>query len=346
MKLRPDSQTVDKARLLALLPRLRDIKIVVVGDLFLDEYVVGKATRLSREAPVPVLEFEREFDLPGAAANPAHNIRALGGRAVVIGVVGPDGKADRLRAHLVAAGIDVAGVIVDPSRPTITKSRVIAEDGTRIRQQIVRVDRLDRRPLAPAIAEELAAHLMRAGADADAIILSDYKTGVICSEVIEAGRTLASGARPVAVDSQGDLLSFRGLSLVKVNQQEAEAALRRSLGDEVACTAACGYLLGQLDALAIVITRGIHGMSIASREVYAHIPAANRSEVFDVTGAGDTVIAILTQALAAGGTLLEAAYLANLAAGLVVRKLGNATTSPEELREAIERATIGVRTGT
>jgi len=342
MKRRPEAQTVDRARLLALVPRLRDVKIVVVGDLFLDEYVLGRATRLSREAPVPVLEFEREFDLPGAAANPANNIRALGGRAVVIGVVGADDKASRLRGHLAAAGLDVAGVIADPSRPTITKSRVVAEDGTRIRQQIVRVDRLDRRPLAAAIAEQLAAHLLRSGADAHAILLSDYKTGVICPEVIEAGRALATGGRLVAVDSQGDLLSFRGLSLVKVNQQEAEAALRCSLDDDAACTTACGYLLDQLDASVIVVTRGIDGMSVASREIYAHIPAANRSEVFDVTGAGDTVIAVLTQALAAGATLLESSCLANLAAGLVVRKLGNATTSPEELREAIAGATVGI----
>ena len=332
-------QSVNKARLLALLPKLRNTEIAVVGDLFLDEYIVGKATRLSREAPVPILEYDRDFDLPGAAAHPARNIRAMGGEVSVIGVVGDDVKAARLREHLSNAGIDISGLVTDSSRPTVTKSRVIAEDSTRIRQQIVRIDRLDHRPLSDPIARELAGHLLRAGSNANAIILSDYKSGVICSEVVVAARQLAAGGRLIAVDSQGDLLTFRGLTVVKVNQQEAEAALQCKLSDEASLAAAAAQLLSELSAEGVIITRGIDGMSVASRQMYAHIPAANRSEVFDVTGAGDTVIAILTLAMAAGGSLLDAAFLANIAAGLVVRKLGNATTSITELREIIERST-------
>jgi rfaE bifunctional protein kinase chain/domain len=238
MKPAPGAESVDQARLLALLPKLREVKIVVVGDVFLDEYVVGKATRLSREAPVPVLEFEREFDLPGAAANPARNIRALGGKVTAIGVVGADDRGERLRSHLISAGIDVSGIIVDRARPTVTKSRVVAEDGTRIRQQIVRIDRLDRRPLAREIAGELASLVERAGGSADAVLISDYKTGVVCPQVVEAGRSLAAAGRMVAVDSQGDLHSFGNLSVVKDNQQDAEKALGIALEEEAAIVGA------------------------------------------------------------------------------------------------------------
>lgn len=328
----------NRVRLLELLPRLEGRRILVVGDLFWDDYIVGAALGLSREAPVPVLEFRRRLGLPGAAANPANNIQALGGRALLVGVVGDDEAGQQLAAALCGRGIDTAGLVVDPSRPTIIKTRIVAEDGTRARQQMVRVDRLDRSALCADIKAALLCQLEATLPQAEAVLLSDYKAGVVSEELVDATLGLARrDGKIVTVDSQGDLHKFRGCTLVKCNQQEAEAALSRHLTDEATFREATRYLLNKLGAQAVVITRGAQGMSLAEPGRYRYIPAHNPSEVYDVTGAGDTVIAVLTLALAAGARLEDAAHLADLAAGLVVRRPGNATVSPTELREALRR---------
>jgi len=340
---------LDKARLLALIPRLagrprrsgglgKPARIVVVGDLFLDEYLVGRATRLSREAPIPVLEFVRREQRPGGAANPAHNVAALGGLAEVVGVVGDDEAGRQLVGLLQQIGVGAAGVIVDGQRPTTTKLRIMAEGSLLFPQQLARVDRLDRRPIADEIAESLIAALRRAVPAADALLISDYKSGVISPAVLAECRELARRHGVLAtVDSQGELDKFDGFTLVRANQADTEASLRRRLGSEDDFRQAGEQLLAELGAEAVLIGRGAEGMSLASRgQGYVHIPAANRSEVYDVTGAGDTVIAVVTLALAAGASPREAAELANVAAGLVVRKLGNAVTTPEELAQAVQ----------
>lgn len=332
---------MDKSVLMAWLPKLSGRRIVVVGDLFLDEYIVGRPTRLSREAPVPVIEMERRFGLPGAAANPANNVQTLGGQAMVVGVVGKDEAGATLCDQLRKLGVDTTGVVVDPSRPTTTKTRVVAEDSSRVRQQIVRIDRQDRRGLDAGVVEQLTSHIASAISSADALLVSDYKGGVVCQEVVAASLAWAQRGQLLTVDSQGDPFAFRGFGLVRANEQEIQAALGVALTCEEDFQRLCHRLLGELDTRAVVITRGIDGMSVAGPEGYAHLPAANRSEVFDVTGAGDTVIAVLTLTLAAGAPLLAAAHLANFAAGLVVRKLGNATTTPAELRSAILSAPTG-----
>jgi len=332
---------VDRGRLIKLLPRLQGRRIVVVGDVFLDEYVVGRATRLSREAPIPVLEFERRFCLPGGAANPSSNVVTLGGVARQVGVVGNDEAGQQLLQKLREAGIDTTGVVTDPSRPTTTKTRIVAQGSLRFPQQLARIDHLDRRPVAKDVEKALITHLETLVPQADAVLVSDYRTGVVSEAIVAAVLDVARRHNRLAtVDSQGNLQKFHTFDLVKCNHAEAQTATRRTLFTEDDFQRAGETLLEELGAQAVVITRGPEGMSLIGtgslRREYAHLPAANRSEVFDVTGAGDTVIAVLTLALAAGIDLLAAGQLANYAAGLVVRKLGNATATPEELAWAIE----------
>lgn len=323
--------------IIALLPKLAGKRVMVIGDLCLDEYIIGKARRLSREAPVPVLEFQRRFTVPGEAANPTMNIKALGGAAFMVGVVGDDEAGANLRTSLAELGIDTQGVIVDPSRPTTVKTRVLAEGSLLFPQQLVRVDREERRPLDDSMSEKLTTHLRSIASEADALLLSDYKGGVVADPVVESALQWARTNRKIAtVDSQGNLFKFRGFMVVKCNREEAENVLGRELTDDESFGQASCELQEKLSSEAMLITRGSDGMSLAdSGGVCLHIRATNRSEVFDVTGAGDTVIATLTLAMAAGATIAQAAYLSNLAAGLVVRKLGNATTTVEELRNAI-----------
>jgi rfaE bifunctional protein kinase chain/domain len=329
---------IDKDALLQALPKLQDRSILVLGDLFLDEYIVGRATRLSREAPVPVLEFDRRFFLPGGAANPAHNISALGSTAHQIGVVGDDEAGRMLVNHLRQAGIVTNGLVTDATRPTTTKTRVVAEGTLVFPQQLARIDQLERRPLDTEITSQIVAHLQEAAPRVEALLLSDYKTGVVNEETITTILRLShQHSKLITVDSQGDLYKFKSFDLVKCNRREAEALLRHELRTDADFEQAGEGLLADLGSSAILITRGDEGMSVISRERgNLHIPAANRSEVFDVTGAGDTVIAVVTLALAAGLSITEGAYLANYAAGLVVRKLGNATPTHEELAWAIE----------
>lgn len=323
--------------LLGIIPGFSGRRVLVIGDLCLDEYIIGKAMRLSREAPVPVLEFQEQFTLPGAAANPALNIQALGGQAIMAGVVGDDQSGRVLVRHLEEKGIYCEGVIVSNPRRTTVKTRVVAEASLVFPQQIVRVDRQDHSPIDGALLEQLIAYIATAGSQVDAILLSDYKGGVVCPEVIRASEGQARG-KVLAVDSQGDLFKFRGFTLVKSNLQEAEAVVGRPLAGEASLRRAGHQLVRRLKAGAVLITRGGEGMSLFQQDGSdLHVPAVNRSEVFDVTGAGDTVIATATLALSAGAPMAQAVTLANHAAGLVVRKLGNATTTQEELGRSIAR---------
>ena len=323
--------------IITLLPKLADKKVMVIGDLCLDEYIIGVARRLSREAPVPILEFQRRFTVPGEAANPALNIRALGGMVFMVGVVGDDEAGSTLMKSLAELGIDTQGVVVDPSRLTTLKTRVLAEGSLLFPQQLVRVDREERRPLDAPIEEELISHVRSIATEVDAMLLSDYKGGVVEGQVIDTVLKLAKAHNKIAtVDSQGNLFKFHGFTVVKCNREEAQNVLGRELTDDEGFGHGGRELQEQLTSEAVVITRGSDGMSLVdSRGSCSHIPAANRSEVFDVTGAGDTVIATLTLAMAAGASIAQAAYLSNQAAGLVVRKLGNATTTLEELEKAI-----------
>lgn len=329
--------TLAAAEISALVTRLAGRRILVVGDLCLDEYLVGTATRLSREAPVPVLEWRERRVLPGAAANPAHNIVALGSQAVACGVTGDDASGEALRAELQRLGIGIEGMVVDATRPTTTKTRIVAQGAQRFPQHLARIDRLDQRPFSNALIAHLCQRIAQLAPDVDAILVSDYRGGVAHDDVIAA---IQDAARVygllTAVDSQGELVRYRGFGLVRCNALEAAAQVGWPLETDADSERAVVRLQKELVAQRLVVTRGGAGVTILERgDVAHHLPALNREEVYDVTGAGDTVSAVLVLALCAGIDLRTAAHLAMAAAGLVVRRLGNAVVTPAELVDAL-----------
>lgn len=324
------------AALLELLDRLGNRRVLVVADLYLDRYIFGTPSRISREAPIMVLDEERQEDRLGGGAAPALQLAALGYDVAIAGVVGDD-RAGRAAVGLLAgAGIDPSAVVVDPTRPTTTKTRVVAEGFFLFPQQVVRVDRQQRSPVGTDVARALAAAV--AASQANAILVSDYRSGVVTEETVDAVREaqLTRGLL-TSVDSQGELDKFAGFDLVKCNQAEAEAVLERPLGDRTAREAALAALRGRIGARCLVVTRGGEGASLASITGYGETAASNRSEIFDVTGAGDTVVAVMTAALLAGAGPIQAAALAQAAAGVVVRKWGNQQATRDEIAAELER---------
>lgn len=312
--------------------------IVIVGDVFLDDYLIGRAHRLSREAPIPVLNFKSRRNLPGGGANPAMNIAALGARAAQIGVVGADSNGETLKKLLAESGVEVSGLITDGSRPTITKTRLVAESELRFPQQLARLDTQSDDPLSNSIRAKAKEQLRRLAATASAILFSDYRAGLIDDSLTDVARTLAQ-EHPflLTADAQGDLDKYRGFNLIKCNRAEAESYLNTKLSDEKDFISALDVLLNRLEAQAILITRGSQGLSIVTKDKgYTHLPATNVAEVYDVTGAGDTVIAVATLALASGADSVEAARLANIAGGIAVRGWGNVTVTREELKAEIK----------
>ncbi len=320
-----------------LIPRLADQRVIVLGDVILDEYLIGKTTRLSREAPIPVLEFEQRRLIPGGAANPAANVVALGSQAIQIGVIGADAEATALRQVLQAHSIDVKALVVASGRPTTVKTRIMAQMGLRFPQQVARLDKLTREPINAAVEHELRALLAKLIAGASALLLSDYHVGLLTPALVETARTLAQEAqRPITADAQGELGKYAGFSVVKCNADEARDYLRRDLRSDDDFAAAAVELRETLDLqVGMVITRGADGATIATANGAAHCPAPAITDVYDTVGAGDTAIAVITLAVAAGASLIDAATLANYASGLVVRRVGNYAPSPEELIEAI-----------
>jgi rfaE bifunctional protein kinase chain/domain len=320
-----------------LIARFADLRVLIVGDVSLDEYIFGRATRLSREAPIPVLEFERREHILGGAANPARNLVALGARAAQLGVVGDDPEGTQLVALLGRASIDAAGVLAVAGRATALKTRVLSQGALRLPQQVARVDRLDRRPLPPADEAHLLEAIEAAAPQAQAVICSDYQLGLMTPSLVDAVRAACRRhGLLLAVDAQGNSHLYRGADLFRCNDAEASAALNRPLRSEEDFRSGLAELRDSLDARAVIVTRGPDGLAlIDERGAYDALPAANRSEVYDTTGAGDTFIAVATLALTAGAGLRAAAELANAAAGLVVRRLGNAVVSPTELLEAV-----------
>ena len=311
-------------------------RVLVVGDIVLDEYLHGTPTRLSREAPIPVLEWEGRTTLPGGAANPAHNIAALGAAATIAAVVGDDAEGRQLVDLLERAGVDPGCVITDPTRPTTVKTRIVAGGSLRFPQQIARIDRLSRAPLAPRLVASLAALIGRCAAEVDAILCSDYLSGLLTPELVADIK--AAGREHnvlVTVDAQGELHKYHGVQLLRCNNYEAAGFLGRELETEADFAAGLEEMWAALDVGLVVVTRGAEGVSLAGRDLpYVHLPA-RRVEVADVTGAGDTFIAVLTLALAAGVGPRSAASLANTAAALVVRRVGNAVVTRAELDAAV-----------
>lgn len=314
--------------LAALVDRLAGHRILVAGDLVLDEYLTGRPARVSREAPVLILdELERDYRA-GSACNPAANIRALGSEATIVGAIGTDIEGDRLKRSLEGQGVRCDGLVQVDGGTTARKTRILAEGftgGLHGRQQVLRVDLVP--PLAADVAAACAARIGSLAPLHQAVLLSDYLGGVVEGAAIEAARR---SGRPIAVDSQGDLGRFRGVDVIKVNQAEAQ----RALGSRDVLSGG-ERLRRDLGVGALVVTLGADGLVLFADAGTIRVPALHASAVFDVTGAGDTVIAVLTLALVAGVPLADGVRLANAAASLVVRKLGVATVSPGELRATL-----------
>jgi D-beta-D-heptose 7-phosphate kinase/D-beta-D-heptose 1-phosphate adenosyltransferase len=321
------------ARARSLLKSMQGRRVLVLGDVMLDEFIWGRVARISPEAPVPVVEVtDQSFHL-GGAGNVAGNVRSLGGAAVLAGVVGQDDAGRRVRDALAAAGVDAQLAIPDGGRPTTVKTRIVAHN-----QQVVRADREQSDDIADVLEEELLARVREALPSCRALILSDYQKGVVTARMMKAVLALARRRGiPVLVDPKlRHFARYRKVTVVTPNQQEAEHATGIGIRSASDLLRAGRRILDLLGCDAAIITRGEQGMSLFERgRRPLHVPTAAR-EVYDVTGAGDTVIATLGLALAAGARLSEAARLANYAAGVVVGKLGTATTTPQELLAAVE----------
>jgi rfaE bifunctional protein kinase chain/domain len=323
--------------LLTLVRHFAGKRVLVVGDMVADEYIAGTPERISREAPVLVLTHTGQFTVPGGATNPGVNCRSLGAEVFLAGVIGADDAGNRLRKELVAQAIHMEGLITEPGRPTSTKTRILA-GGTQLKQQqIVRVDRIDQSELSDQCVHQIIGYLRATIPQVDGLIISDYENGVINQAIIDAALPLAlQHGKTVTVDSHGDLARFQHATALTPNQPEAEASLGLRITDRASLERAGQRLLDETHARGVLITRGSEGMSLFERDhLPLHIPAWNL-EVFDPTGAGDTVAATFTLALLAGAPMDEAAELANIAAGLVVGRLGCATNTPDELMRAIE----------
>jgi rfaE bifunctional protein kinase chain/domain len=324
-------------RLAALVRAFRGRRVLVLADFVADEFVYGRAERLSREAPVLILEHEGTGVRLGGGANAVHNIHTLGGVPRPLGVLGRDTHGRHLRRLMREEGISTAGLVLDRAYETPVKSRILAGGTHSTKQQIVRIDRV--RPLAdrsPARAGVLRA-LRAVRGRVDGVLVSDYGLGLLTPALVRAAIAFARRRRiPVTVDSRHGLLAFRGMTAVTPNEPEVEAALGVRIGhDKKRLEAAGRTLLRRLGARAVLITRGSHGMALFEKgEPPLHIPIHGSDQVADVTGAGDTVIATFTVALAAGATPAEASRLANCAGGIVVMKRGTATVSSEELLNA------------
>jgi rfaE bifunctional protein kinase chain/domain len=313
---------------------LRDRTVVVFGDVMLDEFVWGDVTRISPEAPVPVVEIRRESVHLGGAANVLSNLRALGVQSALVGVVGQDRAGERVRAELREAGaLDAEeNLIVDVSRPTTVKTRIIAHS-----QLVVRADRERRTPVDATIAERIVATLRRLLRSADALVVSDYDKGAVTPAVLDEILPAAEAARvPVLIDPKiRNFDSYRPATLVTPNHHEALRLTNTEDDTDEGMARAARVIRERLGCRSVLITRGERGMMLlegAGEPTY--VPTAAR-EVFDVTGAGDTVIATLAASIAAGASLVEAAMLANHAAGIVVGKIGTATASAEELLASV-----------
>jgi len=327
--------TIQRARARRLLARFPEQRVLVVGDLMLDHYIHGSVSRISPEAPVPVLHVSRENSVPGGASNVASNVRAMGGASDVAGVVGRDAPGRQLTRLLSKAGVGVDAVLRLPRVPTTVKTRVVAD-----RQQVVRVDWEKRQAVQGRPLEAFVRWIAKISARASAVVIEDYSKGVVQQPVLDAVLKVA-GRRgiPVGLDPKDNYeLDVRGITLAKPNRKEAFAhagikdpgAADHPLQDKALLKVA-DSLMEKWQPRMLMITLGGHGMLLAGEGVAPrHVPTRAR-EVFDLSGAGDTVIATCMLALAAGASFNEAAELANYAAGVVVGKLGTATCSRDEL---------------
>ena len=329
---------MDTNRAIAIIDRFPTIKALVIGDVMVDHFVWGKVTRISPEAPVPVVNVLRDELLLGGCANVVNNIRAVKGQVYLAGVIGTDDMGKKLRECLSEKEISTEGIFVEPDRYTTVKTRIVAHN-----QQVVRFDRETQRDISPGYTEKILQYISSLADQINVIVVSDYHKGMITQELLQGIReVIASRNIRVCVDpKRSDLSFYRGLDVITPNHHEAEKALEiEELNEDGPEKESLVYekamaLLEQIHLNALLVTRGEAGMSLYESDgSVAHIPSHARS-VYDVTGAGDAVIAVFSLCMAVGASLREAAEIANHAAGIVVGKVGTATVAQEELRRSV-----------
>jgi len=323
--------TIERRRLGEILKGLRGRRVAVFGDLMLDRYVWGSVERISPEAPVPVLEVRRESARFGGSANVAENVASLGGKAILVGAVGDDAAGRELLSLLAGRGVDASRVVTVPGRRTTTKTRLIAHS-----QQIVRADWEDAGEIGPPHDAAIHDGLRSAVDECDVLVVSDYGKGVVtrASLAVALSRARETGKLVCVDPKESHFPSYAGVTAITPNQKEAGNAVGIRITDDATLREVGWKLQRDLDAQCVVITRGEEGMTLFIRgggEV--HLPTVAR-EVFDVTGAGDTVVSALALSLAAGATMVEAAIVSNHAAGLVIREVGTASTTVDEIERS------------
>ena len=315
-------------------------KVLVIGDMVADVYVDGRISRISREAPVLILEKAGEKVVAGGAANVVANAATLGAEVYALGIIGDDEHAESLRIILKDLGVHIEGLVRDKSRPTISKTRIIAGGRATVSQQIVRIDSESKEPLSKKVEAELLTKIDKILPKVDGIIMSDYGAGTITNNVRKLITRYANKNNiPSIVDSRYNIGDFEGVGYVKQNDSELGAFVGYPLNDVTDLIGAGTKLLTKLNVDGVLITRGEMGMSLFERNGAAHhIPVSDMSEVYDVSGAGDTCVAAFLLSLTAGAQPALAAKISNFAAGIAVRKLGTSTVSATELISTLERA--------
>ncbi len=324
-------------RLLTLIDRFGGRRIAVVGDLIADEFIYGRVARVSREAPVLILNYDTTEVLPGGAGNAARNVAALGGQARAVGLAGTDEPGRRM-LDVLGAGVDVRGVARVRDWRTPTKTRILAGGIHSAKQQVVRIDRATGQRPGRAVRDAVTPRLARALRGCHAVLLSDYGTGLVTPAMAAAVRRAVGTSVPLLVDSRYQLLKYRGITACTPNESEVEQLFDVTIGEDRRALEKAGrLLLDRLRSRAVLVTRGSRGMALFEPgKPTVHIEIYGSDEIADVTGAGDTVIAAMTLAIAAGASFADAARLANYAGGIVVMKRGTATASAAELRAAVK----------
>ena len=329
---------IDREKLKDLIKKLNNSKILVVGDLALDEMVYGDTERISREAPVLILQHTHTKFILGGASNAAHNVSEInGGKVSVIGIIGDDYQANDLKNAFKEANIDCSSLITDKTRKTITKTRISGSCSHSITQQIVRIDRQTNAPISKETEDNMLKEIEKLLPLYDAVILSDYHIGTLTDKVIESVvNTAKKYNKKVIVDAQRELNRYKGITSMTPNLPDTQKHVGFYLKNKDDFLKAGRILLEQTNAESILITCGADGMVVIEPdEKYTHIPVFNKSEVFDVTGAGDTVTAVYSLALASGANPVDAAVIGNIAAGIVVKQFGCATTNIDEILNSV-----------
>ena len=323
--------------MIELVRRLGGARVVVVGDLIADEYVYGRVARVSREAPVLILEYDSTEIVPGGAGNAANNVAALGGQVTLVSLIGRDEPGRRAERALLRR-VDRGSLVRPAGFLTPVKTRILAGGIHSAKQQVVRIDRMSPRPITDEQRTAVARAAHKVLGKADAVLISDYGSGLVTPALARDIRGRLGGRSvPVLVDSRYALTRYRGLTACAPNESEVEQALGLRIGDNLRVLERAGrQMLARTRMQAVVVTRGSRGMAVFENgKKTVHIPIFGSDQVTDVTGAGDPVMAALTLALAAGASLEQAAQLANVAGGLVVMKRGTATVSGPELRKVL-----------